>query len=70
MPRYGGKCRHLSAEEAMQNVKQKVESRAFVSQYREERTYTFNDIVKDNVSFESDGIGDFVIVKERWDSNV
>ncbi|EDL62532.1 glutamate--tRNA ligase, partial [Bacillus sp. SG-1] len=29
------------------------------------KVYKFNDIVKDDVSFESDGIGDFVIVKKN-----
>ncbi len=29
-----------------------------------DKVYTFNDIVKDEVSFESNGIGDFVIVKK------
>lgn len=63
MPRYSGKCRHLTTEE----------QEALVAEGREPsvrfavpkgKVYTFNDLVKDNVSFESDGIGDFVIVKK------
>ncbi len=63
MPRYSEKCRHLTAKE----------QEALVAEGREPsirfavpkgKTYTFNDIVKDNVSFESNGIGDFVIVKK------
>ncbi|AOV06498.1 glutamate--tRNA ligase [Sporosarcina ureilytica] len=63
MPRYSGKCRHLTAEE----------QEALAAEGREPsvrfavpkgKVYTFKDLVKDNVSFESDGIGDFVIVKK------
>ena len=32
--------------------------------FLEGKVYTFNDMVKDEVSFESDGIGDWVIVKK------
>ena len=63
MPRYGGKCRHLSTEE---RAAREAEGREPSIRFAVPRgkTYTFNDIVKDNVSFESDGIGDFVIVKK------
>jgi nondiscriminating glutamyl-tRNA synthetase len=63
MPRYGGKCRHLSAEE---RAEREAEGREPSIRFAVPRgkTYTFNDIVKDNVAFESDGIGDFVIVKK------
>ena len=63
MPRYGGKCRHLSADE---RAEREAEGREPSIRFAVPRgkTYTFNDIVKDNVSFESDGIGDFVIVKK------
>lgn len=63
MPRYSGKCRHLTAEEQAEKIAEGREPsiRFAVPQGK---TYTFNDIVKDNVSFESDGIGDFVIVKK------
>ena len=63
MPRYSGKCRHLSAEE---QTEREAEGREPSIRFAVPRgkTYTFNDIVKDNVAFESDGIGDFVIVKK------
>ena len=63
MPRYGGKCRHLTTEEQAARVAEGREPsiRFAVPQGK---SYTFNDIVKDNVTFESDGIGDFVIVKK------
>lgn len=63
MPRYGGKCRHLSAEE---RADREAEGREPSIRFAVPggKTYTFNDIVKNNVSFESDGIGDFVIVKK------
>lgn len=63
MPRYSGKCANLSKEEQAQleaegrqpSIRFKVPSG---------KVYTFNDLVKSEVSFESDGIGDFVIVKK------
>lgn len=63
MPRYGGKCRHLTADEqaALEAEGRQPSIRFAVPRGK---TYTFNDMVKDNVSFESDGIGDFVIVKK------
>lgn len=63
MPRYGGKCRHLTAEE---QAECEAEGREPSIRFAvpKGKTYTFNDIVKDNVSFDSDGIGDFVIVKK------
>ncbi|TFD98487.1 glutamate--tRNA ligase [Jeotgalibacillus salarius] len=63
MPRYSGKCRNLTDDEraALEAEGRKPSIRFAVPQ---SKTYTFNDIVKDDVSFESDGIGDFVIVKK------
>ncbi len=63
MPRYSGKCRHLTEEDQSKlagegrqpSIRFKVPS---------DKVYTFNDIVKNEVSFESNGIGDFVIVKK------
>lgn len=63
MPRYGGQHAHLTKEQ----------EEAFIAEGREPsirfrvpqgKTYTFNDMVKGEVSFESDGIGDWVIVKK------
>ncbi|KQU56613.1 glutamate--tRNA ligase [Bacillus sp. Leaf406] len=63
MPRYSGKCRNLTAEE---QEKLAAEGRQPSIRFRvpEGRVFFFNDIVKDEVSFESDGIGDFVIAKK------
>lgn len=62
-PRYNGRCRHLSDEEraAFEAEGRKPSVRFLVPQGK---VYTFDDIVKKQVSFESDGIGDFVIVKK------
>lgn len=63
MPRYSGKCRHLTEEQERQL---QAEGRIPSIRFRvpEGRTYTFDDLVKGVISFESDGIGDFVIVKK------
>jgi len=63
MPRYSGKCRHLSSDEraALEAEGREPSIRFAVPAGK---VYAFNDIVKDQVSFESDGIGDFVIVKK------
>ncbi|MCF6411878.1 glutamate--tRNA ligase [Pseudalkalibacillus salsuginis] len=63
MPRYSGKCRHLTEEEQEKLAAEgrKPSIRFAVPSGKE---YSFIDIVKDRVSFESDGIGDWVIVKK------
>ncbi|MEW9502693.1 glutamate--tRNA ligase [Jeotgalibacillus marinus] len=63
MPRYSGKCRHLTDE---QRAALEAEGREPSIRFAVPagKVYTFNDMVKDDVSFESDGIGDFVIVKK------
>jgi nondiscriminating glutamyl-tRNA synthetase len=63
-PRYSGKCRHLTKEDQEQLEK---EGRKPSIRFRvpEGKTYQFNDIVKDEVSFESNDIGDWVIVKKN-----
>ena len=63
MPRYSGRCRHLTEEE---RAKLEAEGRTPSIRFKvpEGRTYSFHDLVKDEVSFDSDGIGDFVIVKK------
>ena len=62
MPRYMGKCRNLSPE---QIEAYKAEGRKPSIRFRvpEGEKLTFVDMVRGEVSFESDGIGDFVIVK-------
>ncbi|QYR22155.1 glutamate--tRNA ligase [Paenibacillus sp. sptzw28] len=63
MPRYSGKHRNLTEEQCSAF---EAEGRIPSIRFRvpEGRTYTFEDIVKGEISFESDGIGDFVIVKK------
>ncbi|HEY4551726.1 MAG TPA: glutamate--tRNA ligase [Bacillaceae bacterium] len=63
MPRYSGKCRHLTDEErASLEAEGRQPSIRFMVPAG--KVYAFKDMVKDEVSFESDGIGDFVIVKK------
>lgn len=63
MPRYSGKCRNLTAE---QRAELEAEGRDPSIRFRvpSNTEIKWNDIVKDEVSFESEGIGDFVIVKK------
>ena len=63
MPRYSGKCRNLTEEE---QEKLAAEGRKPSIRFRVPagKVYSFNDIVKEDVAFESDGIGDFVIAKK------
>ena len=62
-PQYSGKCRHLTEEE-----QSKIEAEGRKPSIRfavpRGKVYTFDDMVKMSVSFESDGIGDHVIVKK------
>ena len=62
-PQYSGKCRHLTPEQEQAYL---AEGRRPSIRFRvpEGKVYTFQDMVKGEVSFESDGIGDFVIVKK------
>lgn len=62
MPRYMGKCRNLTPE---QKAAYEAEGRKPTIRFRvpEGLDLTFNDLVRGEVHFESDGIGDFVIVK-------
>ncbi|WP_335872139.1 glutamate--tRNA ligase [Bacillus sp. 2205SS5-2] len=60
---YSGKCRHLTAED-----KERFEKEGRTPSIRikipARKVYTFKDMVKDEVSFESDGMSDYVIVKK------
>ena len=62
-PKYSGKCRHLTAEE---QVKLEDEGRKPSIRFAvpSGKVLTFHDMVKEEVSFETDGFGDFVIVKK------
>ncbi|EKF36413.1 glutamate--tRNA ligase [Bacillus xiamenensis] len=63
MPRYSGKCSHLSKEEEDKLI---AEGREPSIRFRVPKgeMIKFNDMVKGDISFETDGIGDFVIVKK------
>lgn len=63
MPKYSGKCRHLTEED---RAKLEAEGRQPSIRFAVPagKVYTFNDMVKGEVSFESDGISDLVIVKK------
>ncbi|MGE6632360.1 glutamate--tRNA ligase [Bacillus sp. NPDC077027] len=63
MPRYSGKCSHLSKEEEDKLI---AEGREPSIRFRVPagEIIKFDDIVKGEISFETDGIGDFVIVKK------
>lgn len=63
MPRYGGKHAHLTPEEEEALIAEGREP-AIRIRVPQDKTYAFNDIVKDEVSFESNGFGDWVIVKK------
>ncbi|AKG37498.1 glutamate--tRNA ligase [Paenibacillus durus] len=61
-PRYSGKHRNLTDE---QRAAYEREGRVASIRFRvpEDRTYSFNDIVKGPISFQTTEMGDFVIVK-------
>lgn len=63
MPRYSGRHRDLTEE---QRATFEAEGRVPSIRFRvpEGRTFTFDDMVKGTISFESDVSGDFVIVKK------
>nr|WP_263323904.1 glutamate--tRNA ligase [Neobacillus sp. Marseille-Q6967] len=62
-PHYTGKCRHLTPDD-----RTKLEAEGRQPSIRilvpEGKTYTFDDMVKGSVSFESEGMGDWVIIKK------
>ncbi len=62
MPRYMGKCRHLTAE---QRAEFEREGRKKTIRFKvpADKIYKFHDLIRGDVEFESNGIGDFVIVK-------
>lgn len=63
MPRYSGKCANLTdaEREALEKEGRQPSVRFRVPKGK---VYNWNDMVKGDISFESDGIGDFVIVKK------
>ncbi|MCE5172629.1 glutamate--tRNA ligase [Paenibacillus profundus] len=62
-PKYSGKCCGLSAED---HARLEAEGRQASIRFRvpEGRSYTFDDLVKGDITFESDTTGDWVIVKK------
>src|SRR5690554_3352868 len=62
MPSYSGKCRHLTADQIAQyhadNRKPTVRFRV-----SDNRVIAFTDRIREHVEFESNGIGDFIIVR-------
>jgi len=62
MPRYDGRCRHLSAAE---EDGYRAEGRKPVIRFRvpDDQDVIIDDLVRGRVSFDSAGIGDFVILK-------
>ncbi|EIT84080.1 glutamyl-tRNA ligase [Fictibacillus macauensis ZFHKF-1] len=62
-PLYSGKCRHLTEEErqALEAEGRKPSIRIAIPK---DRTFAFDDLVKGPVSFDSNGISDYVIVKK------
>ncbi|MDT2839667.1 glutamate--tRNA ligase [Vagococcus carniphilus] len=63
IPRYNGKCANLSAQEQAQKEAEGITS---VVRFRvpKNKSYSFEDMVKGNITFESDSVGgDFVILK-------
>lgn len=62
-PRYSGRHRNLTEEQRLAfEAEGRVASIRFL--VPEDRTYTFNDIVKGSISFNTKEMGDFVIVKK------
>jgi nondiscriminating glutamyl-tRNA synthetase len=62
MPRYSGKCRNLTPEQAAAYI---AEGRKPSTRFRvpENKIIAFVDQVREQVEFESNGIGDFIIVR-------
>lgn len=61
-PRYSGRCRQLTESEKAQFV---AEGRKPTVRFHvlENKQIVFKDMVRDTISFDSNGVGDFVIVK-------
>ncbi|HHW60512.1 MAG TPA: glutamate--tRNA ligase [Syntrophomonadaceae bacterium] len=61
-PRYLGQCSHLSAEEVQARLDAGAKP-AVRFRVPRNKIYVVNDLVRGRVSFEADGIGDFIIAK-------
>ncbi|PLS10272.1 glutamate--tRNA ligase [Neobacillus cucumis] len=62
-PHYSGKCRHLTEEQRRQYEAEGLKPSIRIA-VPEGKTFTFDDMVKGVVSFESEGMGDWVMVKK------
>ena len=62
MPKYSGKCRHLSKEQQQELLDQGIKP-VIRFHVPEGETVVVDDQVRGEVTFETDGIGDFIIVK-------
>lgn len=62
-PHYSGKCRHLTPQE-QQKLAAEGRQPSIRIKIPKGKVYAFDDMVKGHVSFESDGFGDYVIVKK------
>lgn len=64
MPHYSGKCAHLTEEEREQK---EAEGIVPVIRFRvsKEKTYTFNDLVKGEITFVSKDVGSDFVIKKR-----
>jgi nondiscriminating glutamyl-tRNA synthetase len=61
-PRYMGKCRYLSQEQQQEKLKKGIKP-TIRFHVPARKIYIVDDIVRGRVSFESEGIGDFIIIK-------
>lgn len=61
-PKYNGHCRHLT-DEQIQAYKEEGRIPTVRLKVPLNEVYAFDDMVRGHVSFESNGVGDFVIVK-------
>ena len=62
MPRYSGRCRHLTLEE-VEARRARGEKPAIRFKVPSNTIYVVDDLVRGRVSFDSNNIGDFIIVK-------
>lgn len=63
VPKYSGAHAHLTAEE-MEAFEREGRKPSIRLRVPENRTYTFNDIVRGEITFQSSDFGDWVIVKQ------
>lgn len=64
MPSYSGRCRSLNDTDH-RRLEEEGRKASIRIKVPKDKIYTFNDMVKGEVSFESNGINDFVIVKKN-----